>query len=580
MRTKIRTFLLLLPLLAASCSSTDTTELRPATGSICVTVGSGPRIDVETQTRTELGDDGQTIRWAEGDQIALWAVNSQAEHTLSAQPFEMLHYNQTYDDAKFTATISAMPPQETYAYYATSPLPAATEGLKASYDIPAVQDGAFDGAYDVMVAAPVTGGGPLAEGDNSDAVNLQFTHKVHVLMIRIPSSALDEPIEELTLTFPTPVTGRLTVDASDPLAAPELTGGSNTLTLRFPQPVEAAEDKVVYAVIAPVEFTDTDAIEIKAAGQTCESKPAYMAGKHFTEGHTTPIRLNVPEKGKVFTYLHFTLEEDGTGTLGEPIRSFTLTAPEGSAFDNGSNVRTFEVDGPGDYSIRFTDFEDNLSGRQIAVSYESDHAIVAGEPFTMPQLTAETSNGDLAGLKVPYLMEEDFSRCSDFKGPEQTGNASGTELSNEGLPGWYAGARSVGTAGTSVDLRSYSNAGGPYHSRIDSSPLSNIKSGKTIRVKIVFNADWKKNKSSAMELIIGRTSEHTLNASIYDATTLSLSNNSEASPTNIPTLHNVYVANLTSEQSIAWKTSGKNGTWFQYDDLYIDNVKVSIVPES
>lgn len=496
MQKKIRTLLLLLPLAAASCSSDEGFGTRPQTGSIRVTVGSGPRIEVQGQSRTGLDEDG-SIRWTEGDRIALWAVNSLSEHTLEAQPFEMLHYNDAYDDAKFTSMIGVMPPEETYTYHAVAPVPVATQGLKASFDIPSVQDGTFNGAYDVMVADPIPGGGALTAGDNSERIRLHFTHKVHVLMIRIPSSALGEPIHELALTFPTPVTGRLTVDASDPHAEPELSGTEKTLTLRFAQPLDAGA--TVYAVIAPVAFADTEAIEIKAAGQNYESTPAYMAGKTFNAGRMTPIVLNVPDRGKMFTYLRFTVAEDGTNTLGEGIRSFTLTAPEGTAFDNGSNVRTVEVDGAGDYFIRFSDFPDNLAGQQIAVSYESDHAILEGETFSMPPLMPEIVNEVVPALRVPNLFYENFddipTQNISFDATDSNPDAQMLEAAR--LAGW-SGARfrvDQGTAGLSAFMKkgflglSYT----PYSGRLDTRPLAELKPGVEVPLAITYRAAGTQN---------------------------------------------------------------------------------------
>ena len=45
-------------------------------------------------------------------------------------------------------------PEDTYEnYYAVSPEPVSAEGLKASYRIPAEQDGTFSGDCDIMSAA-------------------------------------------------------------------------------------------------------------------------------------------------------------------------------------------------------------------------------------------------------------------------------------------------------------------------------------------------------------------------------------------------------------------------------------------
>lgn len=573
---RIWTTLLALPLVFASCSETPAADTKPAAGTIEVSIGSGPKIGIRTgaQTRTELDEDGKSVRWADNDRIVLWAVNSQAQTTIDRQVFKLWHYNAEYNTAKFTATVPEMP-EDTYVYYAVSPEPVSAEGLKASYRIPAEQDGTFSGDCDIMVAAPVEGTA-LQQGDNSEMVNLEFDHKVHVLMIRIPSNDLGEEISKITLTFPEPVAGTLTVDAADPSAAPQLTDGSNILTLSFDTPKKP--DDTVYAVIAPVELTSEQEVTITATGTTRESRPKTFPGKHFAEGHTTPISYSIPPVGP--TTLRVSLPDTGKSTLGENITSFTLTAAEGVDLGEGSNVRTFEVPGAGNFDFVFDDFPETLAGQSVSVSYESENTEgLSGGTFNIPELMAGGTTS-IATLSVPYLMEEDFSRItSDFSGPEEMGNADGVELTNYGLPGWYAGARSKGYVGTSIALRSYSNIGGPYHSRLNSCKLTNIKDGKTVTISVSFNGDWKKNKSSSMSLTVGRATGTKLNDAINSSTSISLSNNSSASTTNIPTSHTVRIGDFTNAQFIAWKTAGQNGTMFNYDDVYLDNIKVSIANE-
>ena len=243
------------------------------------------------------------MKWQTGDQLALWAVNSASQRVIEAATFSLYHYNASYNSASFRGSIPALA-EDTYSYYAVSPVPAATDGLQASYDIPAVQDGTFHGEWDVMVAKPVTGEA-LREhdrkdangiSDNSDIVNLQFAHKIHVLKITLPKNDLGEPITEIELTFPTAVTGRLTVDASNPEADATLSGGSKTLTLRFAEPKDAGD--VVYAMIAPVTLDEGQQISILAIGESCESESRTFApasaDRTFAAGHTTPDQLQCP----------------------------------------------------------------------------------------------------------------------------------------------------------------------------------------------------------------------------------------------------------------------------------------------
>lgn len=579
MRINFRTILLALPLAFGSCSDFSDADTRPATGTISVSVGSGPKIDIESEdrTRTELGKDGVSVKWASDDQIALWAVNSRSETAFSKQVFKLYHYNTDYNTAKFRGDIPQMP-ADTYTYYAVSPVPAESNGTQATYLIPAVQNGDFNGDWDVMVAEPVKAPA-LEKNDTGETVQFQFRHKVHVLKIRIPKNDLGEKVSEITLAFPQPVTGRMTVDAADPDAEPTLTSGNNTLTLRFDTPKDAGD--VVFAVIAPIELTADQAVTITAICEVGESEPRDIAGKHFSEGHTTPIAYHIPAIGRYYTRLSFSLPADkGTATLGEEIEKITLTAPEGSLFDNGTNVREFTPDADGKYTMVLKpSWTDNLSGKTVTVQYESESAVVSNT-LTMPQITEFDSNS-VPAFSVPYLLAEDFSKASSFTGGSSTsGSAAGDDLSGQGLSGWVGGQRLKIEAGKSANLRMYNNIGGPYHSRIDTAPFTSIKEGKTPRVKVTFNCDWKKNKSKEMKITVGLSTETNLNSSISNSTSITLTDNRSASADNIPTSHETTISSFGSKSRIAWKTNGSNtALGFAYEDVYLDNIKVSIVNE-
>ena len=499
MRINFRIILLALPLVFGACSDSSDADTRPATETISVSVGSGPKIDIESEdkSRTQLGEDGVSVKWASDDQIALWAVNSRSETVFSKQAFKLYHYNTDYNTAKFRGDIPQMP-ADTYTYYAVSPVPSESDGTQATYLIPDVQDGGFNGDWDVMVADPVKAPA-LEKNDTGETVQFQFRHKVHVLKIRIPKNDLGEKVSEITLAFPQPVTGRMTVDAADPDAAPTLTDGNNTLTLRFDTPKDAGD--VVFAFIAPVELTAEQPVTITAICEAGESEPRDIPGKHFSEGHTTPIAYHIPAIGRYYTCLNFSLPADkGTATLGEAVGKITLTAPEGSLFDNGTNICQFTPDAEGKYTMVLKpSWTDNLSGKTVTVQYESESAVVSNT-LTMPQIT-EFGNNDIT-LSVPYLLAEDFSSISqnagDYDNPEvggttiANGDGSAIDLSQWGLStaGWTA-ARVGVAAGKAVRIcarvENQSVKSNIYKARIDSAPFSGIKSGKSVKVTVSFN---------------------------------------------------------------------------------------------
>lgn len=597
------TTLLLLPLLAA-CSKAPEVATDPAAQTIEVAIGSGPRLDITTQsaTRTTLDEEGTQVKWQTGDQLALWAVNSASQRVIEAATFSLYHYNASYNSASFRGSIPALA-EDTYSYYAVSPVPAATDGLQASYDIPAVQDGTFHGEWDVMVAKPVTGEA-LREhdrkdangiSDNSDIVNLQFAHKIHVLKITLPKNDLGEPITEIELTFPTAVTGRLTVDASNPEADATLSGGSKTLTLRFAEPKDAGD--VVYAMIAPVTLEEGEQISILAIGESSESESRTFApasaDRTFAAGHTTPINYNVPGLGRMFTRLNFRLDEAGANTLGEEIDSFTVTAPEGWVFEDGTRSRTFQVSGTGDYLVRFRDYPNQTAETSgFQVTYDSEHALLT-ETFTLPAVTPETLN-QVAAFRVPYLFEEDFSGVNGagHDDDKYTGNASGYDLQDMNLPGW-SGQR-VGSNAEARAVRVHSRHEGAwginayYNGRITSAPLSNLKSStQPVSVKITFRTGGSHAGTAyGSNFCQFGTTTNTGNM-LYSDTDMTavgdrLTIPGECSYTNIPhAIETLPAFPATKETRLSWKVTNDDskspfgGSYTSYY-VYLDDIRVSI----
>lgn len=603
------TTLLLLPLLAA-CSKAPEAATDPAAQTIEVAIGSGPRLDITTQsaTRTTLDEEGTQVKWQTGDQLALWAVNSASQRVIEAATFSLYHYNASYNSASFRGSIPALA-EDTYSYYAVSPLPAATDGLQASYDIPAVQDGTFHGEWDVMVAKPVTGEA-LREhdrkdangiSDNSDIVNLQFAHKIHVLKITLPKNDLGEPITEIELTFPTAVTGRLTVDASNPEADATLSGGSKTLTLRFAEPKDAGD--VVYAMIAPVTLEEGQQISILAVGESSESESRTFApasaDRTFAAGHTTPINYNVPGLGRMFTRLNFRLDEAGANTLGEEIDSFTVTAPEGWVFEDGTRSRTFDVTGTGDYLVRFRDYPNQTAETSgFQVTYDSEHALLT-ETFTLPAVTPETLN-QAAAFRVPYLFEEDFSGVYGYSDHDNAGHGwtsdtttDAIDLSSQNLAGW-SGARTGAQANTSIRVccRAQSVFGGStlyrYHGRLDSAPLANLKTGTTVNVRVTFNYGGGRSGNSGFnplaacgytttQGVINSQQDRDQNWYISGAQIIpSLGVND--SFTSLPYTMEYTIPSCSNQHRLSWEvnSTGEASTTNANLWLYIDNIRVSI----
>lgn len=617
---KFRIFPLLLTLAAVSCAGTEEEAgTRPAAETRRVTIGSGPRLDVVS--RTTLGPDGR-VDWTPGDKIALWAFDEAGAAQLERRTFELWHYNETYDEAKFTADVPAMS-EGTYTYCATYPEPAAVDGTLVGYDIPAVQDGTYRAECDIMTARCT--GPALQEGDNSDRVRLAFAHRIHLLKITVPSSQLGDKASRIELEFPQPVVGRLTFDAGDPDAEPVLTGGTSRLTLRFAEPIDAGA--TVYAAIAPVAIPAEGTVSIRTFAATGESRTDTFAGRTFAAGHTTPIEYNIPEMEIRYTIVNFRYADNGSSTLGEPVNSFTFTAPEGSTFDNGERSRVFARTDDNCYTMVFKEFTDNLSGRAITVTYDSEHAVVSNS-FTMPQLVAETTN-DVATLDIPYLFEEDFSSLTTSAGSDDNpgvggtsvvdGNRTGVDLSQWGLStsGWTAARVGVQAGGSSngavricARVENQSFKSNTYNARIDSAPFDCIKpeaAGIQVRVtynykggrysivrKNAFGGDGGSGNGNAVythgyTTVQGWQGGSIAIPNVVDGTmtipgTAGSDRNKNQNYDNISLENSFVIPSATPATRASWSVSstmsdapfsGANGNFW----LYLDNIRVSIVTE-
>lgn len=481
---RLRGILIGLLATAAACSKAPVVESDSATAPIHVTIGAAPRIGIGIESRTQVDAEGLEVQWSGDDRIALWARAADGTMALDKAEFALWHYATTWQEALFRGDIPAMDEAQTYTYYAAYPVPASTadEAQQLTYEIPAVQDGAFHGDWDVMVATPIEQAAALVAGDNSGSVSLDFHHQVHLLRIRIPENKLGEPVTQLKLTFPTAVTGTLTVNLADPQTQPQISG-SQSVTLQFAEPKNAGD--VVFATIAPVTLQATDQIEIVATGSIYESQTRTFAGKDFQAGHTTPISYTVPEAGKILgTMLRFTLNDTGVNTLGEAIQRLWVAA-DGVTFETGSAEAPFTVNEKGQYEMLLPEgsgIPDQLNAAgALTVYYDSEHATVTKQ-LTLPTINTQAVN-EITLPDVPYLFEEDFSGAS-----AQDCTSSTNELSGIGLPGWGASRYEiqpgraaffmyVGTSTSSIDNR---------RGRLDT-PFLPIKEGASVDIKVSYN---------------------------------------------------------------------------------------------
>lgn len=526
----------------------------------CTQLGDGTRTTIDP-------DDMATTRWCSGDQLYVWATADQgATYALAAEPFTLYYFGVSYSDAVFTASINPLE-TNTYTYYGAYPKPLSVNGTEVTYEILAEQTGAYDGVNDVMVATPLVT--DALQSMTPPAGSISFTHLTHAIRIRIPEdkNLLQDSIGKLVVTFPQAVVGNITFDVADTDIAPTFSNGSNVVTLNFDTPV--GEGDYVWMFVNPSYISGEISFEAYSVDGYKATTITTQLDKQLAAGRVTPIALTVPTE---LIYTEITLSITANN-LGEDLEKITFTAPSGTTFRGDQQTIVFEPNEDDEYTVAYYPslYASSFVSSGIDISYESASAIKKVN-LSLSSITEGEAN--ILTAQVPYLLDENFSSISA---------SSSTETSTSslaGLTGWTAGNRCEWWAGYCVALRSYSNMFGPYDSRMNSLPMGDcgLKSEATVTLKINFNSDWVKNKSSSMGLIVGRASSTGIDDTISNSSTLTLSTNSSASYTNVVTPRSVEVSNFTSTQFIAWKTSGANGSYFNYDPVYIDDVKVQIVP--
>lgn len=582
----------------AACTATDeTADGHSGSGSdrrVQVAIGASQ----QTSTRTALDPDGRTTRWSSGDRIALWASDGEGNHTLDGEPFSLYTFNGNYSSADFTATIEPMA-EGTYTYHAVYPVPEQHTGTQVTYQLPATQSGSYDGTADIMVSTPITG--EALGATPKDGMTLAFRHLCHALRIEIPTgrNLFGRPVKRLEIVFPTAVVGTLTFDAAAPDVVPTLTEGSNTVTIDLPgDGLTDAADTYAWIFVAPVTLQGEVLFRAYDAAGFQASAISTTIDKVLTEGHTTPLRLTVPTARPV-TYLDFTVSQNN---LGEELTDLHLTATtplfvtpfgseEGSTADLGKTSEgTFRAAVYAD-----THSAEELQNLPLTVAYESTNALLSGHTLTLP---ASISDGAATpvSITVPYLMDEDFSGITSFNYRDNSGSGSDAsnpdaiDLSEWGLAGW-TGARVGGDGGNAVRVCChYEGAGlayGRYDGRMDSAPLTGIKEGKSVKVRVTYNYDGgttRSDKDTSPTFTYGYTTEaggHNGSSGISNTVESGIVLSKDHGYGQIEQTKSFDIEGCTSAHRLSWKVSNNRSGWTSYFGdyfLYLDNVKVQIIP--
>ena len=561
-------------------------------------------------SRTAIDADGKAT-WTPGDTFALWAEAADGGYALEALRFRMMYYWHSRQSAVFTSITDGVAEGD-YTYYAVAPMPTSQSGKVATFNIPAEQEGGtFNGAYDVMVAAPLFGEAVVLDRVNNLA--LDFSHKMHTLKVNIAENNLGCGISQLRFTFPTNVTGNVSVDITDPSTPATLEQGSKNVYINTAESVD--KDGTAWGVIFPQEVTED--VTFTAIGvdgrESCSKKISFS--KVCREGHITPLAITVPAMKAT---LRFSI---GNNYLGEKIQTMTITDHTGANFVfpyNEKNIYDYTVD-----SSDPTVF-DHYEGKTFTATFESANAIVS-TTFTMPSALSNGMNV-IAALNVPYLFFEDFS-CIHTAGESYGDNdLASSERNQPGASldsymdhkGWNA-ARFMLGVGTCPRINArYQQVGitwpvkyeflSTHHGRLDTPAISNLKDGAKVKIRIQFDAggvEYRGNYTNKEALTVNLTS-HESTASVidgiptgatginssYDTTIadfgtklfsaiLTASYNTSSFGSTFPT-HSAEILNVTKKTRFCFfpeSTFTMSGITNNEVAFYIDNIRISIVPD-
>ena len=560
----------------------------------------------DNATRTTIGDDGATTEWVVGDKLAVWAQDGAGDYAFENTLFTLRYFSGEYNKAYFTSNVAAMEEGD-YTYLLAYPQPKSVEGTKATYNLPAVQSGKYEGGYDILVAEPV-----VAEALTSvkkAELNTVMRHQMHALKITIPEKSTNfaNKVYSLDITFPNDVVGDVTLDVANPNAEPTYTNTSNTITVKSDDGFMVGSDIWVFVLPGMVSGD----VSYKITGFEQRSEVAtYPFERELVRGHVTPIRMAMPPFEK-YTVLNFSI---GANYLGEDFNYFTLYD------NNGVNRGTFNRNSENRYAVEFFGEFDAAAYNNTnwTLVFDTENAVVENK-VNLGTLKPYFQQ-NIAPVDVPYLLFENFDSATE---KESYGNNtySSSEREQPGVSldgamptnGWNAarfwlkpGAIRVNSRYQSVKI--FVAFASSHHGRVDTPPLGNgtrgLKAGKSVNVKLHFDAALYKHKSSSLSLKSGaiNVATHTNHSnpingiptgatgisSSYDTTladfgttffnqTLADNASDNAFGQSFPTYSTEFPVSSDTRICFYPTLSTASGTGNTEVNVYLDNIKVSIV---
>lgn len=572
---------------------------EPVTVGIDDDAGGGAAVD----TRAVLSDDMRTVRWTDNDKVVLWASNPSGSNGIGGEQFE--YCTQTAaNTARFTGNIKVA--DDEYRCVAVYPVPARTEGRRVTYTLPDKQDGTYRSELDIMSSAPSSG--KLVESTGSEGVHLTMHHLCHALRIRIPEgrNLWGKPVTRLLVEFPREVAGDISFEVSEESGAGSitLTNGKRAIELDLSEaPFDASADaspRYLWVFITAGAINGDISFTPLFEDGYCAETLSATVDREFRGGRVTPINLTISEKEQPVTWIDFTVDYT---QLGEAVNTLTVTAPENARFRGDMQSASVHIGSDGKFSVGYYAkfYPDAFKGAKVDLVYDSTHAIVTGTA-TLPASPVADGHNAMT-VKAPYLFFEDFrgiapsfERNTEHKGSDAT-DPNPITLDEYGLQGW-TGVRVGGSQGIGLRIHSRVEMGlgiaNRNPGRLESAPISNIKSGMNVNVSVAYDYAGDRYNSTggkAGNPVVSfgyTTTQGTIKASenisnvVMSDEVIGIDGNDNNTPyygTTPHTKSSLQIPNCTSNVRLSWKVTNNRKSTFAANGnywFYLDNIRVSI----